>query len=71
MPRPDIALNEVPGLANCMTFCHACPGDNEIDDVLLRLLQQNIDAARMAGQEQPAQYMEKLRDAAKRFTLKI
>ena len=46
-------------------------GDNEIDEGLLKLLQQNIEAARAAGQEQPALFMEKIRDAAKRFMLKV
>ncbi|KAK9805770.1 hypothetical protein WJX73_007953 [Symbiochloris irregularis] len=46
-------------------------GDNEIDDVLLKLLQQNIDAARSAGQEQPAVFMEKIRDAARRYMLTV
>lgn len=45
-------------------------GGGQLDDALLKLLQQNIDAARAAGQEDPAQFMEKIRDAAKRFTLK-
>ena len=44
-------------------------GDNEIDESLLKLLQQNIDAAKAAGQEQPVMFMEKIRDAARRFML--
>lgn len=49
---------------------YADAGGGQLDDALLKLLQQNIDAARAAGQEDPAQFMEKIRDAAKRFTLK-
>ena len=44
-------------------------GNNEIDNGLLDLLQQNIDAANAAGQPEPAQFMEKVRDAAKKFVM--
>jgi hypothetical protein len=44
-------------------------GNNEIDQGLLDLLQQNIHAARAAGQEEPALFMEKIRDAARKFSL--
>ncbi|KAK9846951.1 hypothetical protein WJX84_012386 [Apatococcus fuscideae] len=44
-------------------------GDNQIDKPLLDLLQQNIDAARSAGQEQPAMFMEKIKAAAQRYRL--
>lgn len=51
-------------------FKHLCRvGNNEIDTPLLDLLTQNIAAARAAGQEQPALFMEKVRDAAKKFVL--
>jgi hypothetical protein len=33
------------------------------------LLQQNIEAARTAGQEEPAKFMEKVRQAAMKFTV--
>ena len=55
---------------NVLDNCTALTGNNEIDEGLLKLLQQNIDAARAAGQEQPVQFMEKIRDAARRFMLK-
>ncbi|KAK9843266.1 hypothetical protein WJX74_009460 [Apatococcus lobatus] len=42
---------------------------NQIDKPLLDLLQQNIDAARTAGQEQPALFMEKIKAAAQRYRL--
>ena len=42
---------------------------NEIDEPLLNLLQQNIDAARSADQLEPAQFMEKIRDAARKFII--
>ena len=44
-------------------------GNNEIDKPLLALLQQNIDAARAAGQIDPAVFMEKVRDAARKYVL--
>ncbi|CAK0783772.1 hypothetical protein CVIRNUC_006972 [Coccomyxa viridis] len=44
-------------------------GNNEIDNGLLDLLQQNIDAARSAGQAEPADFMEKVRDAARKFVM--
>lgn len=44
-------------------------GNNEIDKTLLELLEQNISAARAAGQNDPAVFMEKIRDAAKKFVL--
>lgn len=46
-----------------------CAGANQIDKPLLDLLQQNIDAARSAGQEQPAVFMEKIKAAAQRYRL--
>jgi hypothetical protein len=47
----------------------AYTGNNEIDRPLLDLLQQNIDAAKSAGQAEPAAFMEKVRDAARKFVL--
>lgn len=46
-----------------------CAGDNEIDDGMLHLLQQNIDGARAAGQEQAAEFMTKLQEAARKYKL--
>ncbi len=46
-------------------------GNNEIDQPLLDLLQQNIDAAKASGQEKPAEFMEKVRDAAKRYMITV
>jgi hypothetical protein len=40
---------------------------NEIDVALLDLLQQNIAAAKEAGQTEPAEFMEKVRQAAMKF----
>ncbi len=49
-------------------ICHAeC---NQIDEPLLNLLKQNPDAARAAGQPEPAEFMEKIRDAARKFLIK-
>lgn len=44
-------------------------GDGEIDQALINLLQQNIDAARSAGQEDPVKFLEKVRDAARKFVI--
>ena len=44
-------------------------GDGEIDQALINLLQQNIDAARNAGQEDPVKFLEKVRDAARKFVI--
>ena len=49
--------------------CLQNTGNNEIDRALLDLLQQNIDAAKQAGQAEPAVFMEKVRDAARKFVL--
>lgn len=49
--------------------CVRRAGNNEIDSGLLDLLQENIDAAKAAGQPEPAQFMEKVRDAAKKFVM--
>lgn len=43
---------------------------NQIDKPLLNLLQQNADAARAAGQAEPAEFMEKIKAAASKFLLK-
>ncbi|CAG9463721.1 unnamed protein product [Pedinophyceae sp. YPF-701] len=45
-------------------------GNNEIDNALIALLNQNINAARQAGQEEPAKFMEKVRDACTKFVVK-
>jgi hypothetical protein len=42
---------------------------NEIDAALLELLQQNIAAARQAGQEEAANFMEKVRNATAKFVV--
>ena len=56
----------------CCTFWHwrLIAELNEIDEPLLNLLKQNADAARAAGQVEPAQFMEKIRDAAQKFLIK-
>lgn len=53
-------------MAQC---CLRHVGDNEIDSGLLDLLQENIDAAKAAGQTEASQFMEKVRDAARKFVL--
>jgi len=45
-------------------------GDGEVDQALINLLQQNIDAARSAGQEEPVKFLEKVRDAARKFVIR-
>lgn len=42
-------------------------GNNEIDQPLVDLLQQNIDAARAANQEKPALFMEKVMGAIAKY----
>ena len=42
---------------------------NEIDRALLQLLQQNIDGATAAGQEQAAHVMSKIRDACAKYVI--
>jgi hypothetical protein len=64
------------GHASGVSFCnsmHLCAvaGNNEIDEALIDLLQQNIDAAKAAGQKEPAEFMEKVRDAARKFVIKV
>lgn len=44
--------------------------DNELDQGLVLLLQQNIDAAREAGQEEAATFMEKVKGAISKFVVK-
>lgn len=44
-------------------------GNGEIDQGLFDLLQQNIDGARAAGQQQAAEFMEKVLVAAKRYSV--
>eukprot|EP00877_Chromochloris_zofingiensis_P004637 jgi/Chrzof1/14174/Cz08g28060.t1 len=45
--------------------------NNEIDQALMDLLQQNIDAARNAEQEQAALFMEKVKTAAAKFFVAV
>lgn len=59
-------------LSTILTAAAAAPTTqqaNEIDAALLDLLLQNIEAARTAGQEEPAQFMEKVRQAAMKFAV--
>lgn len=46
-------------------------GNNQIDQPLLDLLQQNISAARAGGQEEAAQFMEKIHLATKKFLITV
>ena len=54
---------------DAISTLQVCAGNNEIDKTLLDLLEQNISAARAAGQDDAAGFMEKIRDAAKKFIL--
>lgn len=56
------------GYTDVDCVCHA--ESNQIDEPLLNLLKQNADAARAAGQPEPAEFMEKIRDAARKFLIK-
>ena len=40
---------------------------NEIDQTLITFMNQNIEAAKAAEETQKAEFMEKLRDACKRY----
>ena len=44
-------------------------GDNQIDKPLLDLLQQNIEAAKAADQKDAVTFMERIRDAARKYVL--
>lgn len=44
---------------------------NEIDQALMDLLQQNIEAARGAGQDDAANFMEKVRIAAGKYLVAV
>lgn len=44
---------------------------NEVDAALVNLLQQNADAARAAGNADAAKFLEKVRDAARKFVITI
>jgi hypothetical protein len=43
---------------------------NEIDQGLVDLLSQNIEAAKAAGQTAPAEFMEKVRAAVAKYVVK-
>lgn len=45
--------------------------NNQIDQGLIDLLQQNIIAAREAGQEEPAKFMEKVMVACSKYVVKV
>lgn len=44
---------------------------NEIDQPMLDLLKQNIAAASASGQEKPAEFMQKVHDAARKFLITV
>jgi len=46
-------------------------GANEIDKELIALLDQNAKAAKDAGQEEAAEFLGKVRDAARKFLLTV
>lgn len=46
-------------------------GNNEIDQPFMELLQSNISGARASGQEQAAEFMEKIFNAARKFVIKM
>ncbi len=45
------------------------PGNNEIDQPLIELLEQNIEGASMAKNEDAVKFLTKVRDAARKFVL--
>lgn len=44
---------------------------NEIDQPMLDLLKQNITAASASGQEKPAEFMQKVHDAARKYLITV
>ncbi len=44
---------------------------NEIDQALVDLLQQNIDAAKAANQTAPAEFMEKVKVAVAKYLVTV
>ena len=46
-------------------------GAGEIDQPLMDLMEQNIEGAKAAGQEDAAQFMEKVQQAARRFLVVV
>lgn len=44
---------------------------NEIDQPMLDLLKQNIAAATAGGQEKPAEFMQKIHDAARKYLITV
>lgn len=44
---------------------------NEIDQPMLDLLKQNIAAATASGQEKPAEFMQKVHDAARKYLITV
>ncbi len=64
-------LDQLTGRYACADVDCICNAEcNQIDEPLLNLLKQNADAARAAGQPEPAEFMEKIRDAARKFLIK-
>lgn len=51
----------------------ACGGAarNEIDQTMLDLLIQNIEAAKAEGQDKPAEFMQKIHDAARKYLITV
>ena len=46
-------------------------GANEVDKELIALLDQNAKAAKDAGQEEAAEFLGKVRDAARKFLISV
>ena len=44
---------------------------NEVDAALVQLLQQNVDAAKAAGNDDAVKFLEKVRDAARKFVITV
>ena len=64
-------LDQLTGWCACADVDYDCHAEcNQIDEPLLNLLKQNAAAARAAGQPEPAEFMEKIRDAARKFLIK-
>lgn len=64
-----LATNEPP--ANRPNHSQEMAAANEIDQALVDLLQQNIDAAKAANQTAPAEFMEKVKVAVAKYLVTV
>ncbi len=68
--RRPLLSNRTPNSHTC-TSAQEMAAANEIDQALVDLLQQNIDAARAAEQTAPADFMEKVKVAVAKYLVTV